>query len=194
VTRRLIWLCVFGLLVPGPVRAEELPAEAALRLWKEQQALGKLLVAVLDDPKKPNLDRVRAAEGLGLLRYDPAVATLVRHIDLHDSRPTTSDDEWDVIGPYPCVKALRRLGLETLEPLFEEYIREKDDKRRELLEMALPDSIKSSKYREVAVRYVRGYAHDVTNQDQMDRVYAFYQLLHPDPKKMVIPPEWLKRK
>jgi hypothetical protein len=142
-------------------------AARASELVEQRDALGAELLAVLNDERALDDRRAQAAELLGKLRYEPAIPTLIRYIDVMPSVTLSG-------GP-PAAMALRELGDAAIPRVIEAYLQETNDgsRRANRREYAFRIATGGGRNVQTAKLYVKGLAAETTNPDVKRRIEEF---------------------
>ena len=149
-----------------PLTTEEEQLEQAERMIAEYyDKAGKRLTAILANEKLPIRQRVLAAKRLGIMKYPPAIPTLIRHNLLLDPDVQAISEDWSIA--FPCVLALREYGDAAAPQVVEAYSRaEENSSDRIRLSMA----IEGRSMRRTALIYAKGLAADIKEKDRSKRL------------------------
>jgi hypothetical protein len=131
-------------------RDKEDAMNEAEQLVLTQERIGKRLMAIVADPEKPVPERHEAARLLGKLQYLPAIAVLIRHVDLADPSYESSEERPDL--QYPVTVAIAAYGSAAVPHIVDAFVAEREHLRQLLLFL----SIRYGKTTDVALRYLRG--------------------------------------
>lgn len=165
--------------IPYPMKTEEFDAgvqEPYKGLPERLHRVGGELIAILNDPTKPDPDRILAAKWLGRMKYVIAIPALIDQIDLES--PGGSDDQLPKPDPirFPCVAALAEFRSGASIDIAKRISR--------LTSVTEATRWKHNIWSDDALRgvitHLRGMAFEETDPTQRSRLLSFIRVLYAD--------------
>jgi HEAT repeat protein len=167
-----LWMFSLLLIVTSSLSGDAQEKEAPLPTEEEQleraewmvpeyyDKVGKRLTATLADEEIPIRQRVQAAKRLGIMKYPPAIETLIRNNLLLDPDIVISGNETE---PLVAVNVLAQYGDAAVPRIIDAYLEEENESGRSRLYMAIGN-------RRTALVYAKGLAVGIKEKDRSKRL------------------------
>lgn len=140
-------------------------------ITRDQQMIGESLMKILDNEELSAAERIRAAELLGSLRYQPAIPLLIKHIRL------TPPIRTEAILEIPS--ALGNYGNAVIPHLVEAYVNQKSDDSSASRDRdnAFKYAITSTNAIRTAKIYAKGLAIETNDLEKQQRIKKLLEYL-----------------